>query len=62
MHYAHDRLDDFIAALNGQLQPLFMEIRKGMAEANGTTCYVLVSGAGIMNGLAMGSGWGHAWP
>lgn len=43
VHFAHDRLDDFIAVVNAQLQPLFMEIRKGLAEADGRTCYALVT-------------------
>lgn len=43
VHYTHDRLDDFIAVVNAQLQPLFMEIRKGLAETNGRTYYALVN-------------------
>lgn len=41
---ASDHLDDFLAALNAQLQPLSMEIRKGSAEDSGGTYVALVSG------------------
>nr|XP_056722520.1 non-structural maintenance of chromosomes element 1 homolog [Euleptes europaea] len=43
VHYAADKLDDFIHVANLQLQPLFMEIRKGMSEDTGQTCYALVN-------------------
>ncbi|XP_070617021.1 non-structural maintenance of chromosomes element 1 homolog isoform X1 [Erythrolamprus reginae] len=40
---AADPLDDFLAALNAQLQPLSMEIRKGAAEDSGQTFVALVN-------------------
>uniref|UniRef100_A0ABM5F0S7 Non-structural maintenance of chromosomes element 1 homolog n=1 Tax=Pogona vitticeps TaxID=103695 RepID=A0ABM5F0S7_9SAUR len=43
VHYAHDKLDDFIRVVNGQLRPLSMEIRKGLAEDSGRTYYALVN-------------------
>lgn len=42
VHYVPDKLDDFINTLNGQLQPLSLEIRKGVSEENGRTYYALV--------------------
>ncbi|XP_071377679.1 non-structural maintenance of chromosomes element 1 homolog isoform X2 [Centroberyx affinis] len=42
-HYAHDRLDEFIEVINSQLQPMFMQIRKGMSEENGLQYYALVN-------------------
>uniref|UniRef100_A0A8D2ZFX0 Non-structural maintenance of chromosomes element 1 homolog n=1 Tax=Scophthalmus maximus TaxID=52904 RepID=A0A8D2ZFX0_SCOMX len=39
--YARDKLDDFIAAINSKLQPMFMQIRKGMSEDNGQQYYAL---------------------
>ncbi|XP_046894959.1 non-structural maintenance of chromosomes element 1 homolog [Hypomesus transpacificus] len=42
-HYAHDRLDEFIDVINAQLQPMFMQIRKGMSEEDGLTHYALVN-------------------
>lgn len=41
--HAPDRLDDFIDTINSKLQPLFMQIRKGMSEDNGHQYYALVS-------------------
>ncbi|KAF0037626.1 hypothetical protein F2P81_010500 [Scophthalmus maximus] len=41
--YARDKLDDFIAAINSKLQPMFMQIRKGMSEDNGQQYYALVN-------------------
>ncbi|XP_028999922.1 non-structural maintenance of chromosomes element 1 homolog isoform X2 [Betta splendens] len=38
-----DRLDDFIETINSKLQPLFMQIRKGMSEDNGQEHYALVN-------------------
>ncbi|XP_077775282.1 non-structural maintenance of chromosomes element 1 homolog isoform X2 [Podarcis muralis] len=43
VHYVPDKLDDFINTLNGQLQPLSLEIRKGVSEENGRTYYALVN-------------------
>ncbi|XP_078520320.1 non-structural maintenance of chromosomes element 1 homolog [Lissotriton helveticus] len=43
VHYAHDKLDDFINVINAQLQPLFMQIRKGMSEDDGRRHYALVN-------------------
>lgn len=43
VYYAHDKLDDFIATINIRLQPLFMQIRKGMSEGDGRAHYALVS-------------------
>ncbi|KAM4602524.1 non-structural maintenance of chromosomes element 1 homolog [Polymixia lowei] len=42
-HYAHDRLDEFIDVINSQLQPMFMQIRKGMSEEDGLQYYALVN-------------------
>ncbi|XP_032419501.1 non-structural maintenance of chromosomes element 1 homolog isoform X1 [Xiphophorus hellerii] len=38
-----DRLDEFIEAINSRLQPMFMQIRKGMSEENGRQYYALVN-------------------
>ncbi|XP_054849012.1 non-structural maintenance of chromosomes element 1 homolog [Eublepharis macularius] len=43
VYYATDKLDDFVNVANLQLQPLFLEIRKGVAEDTGRTCYALVN-------------------
>ncbi|XP_067390481.1 non-structural maintenance of chromosomes element 1 homolog isoform X3 [Emydura macquarii macquarii] len=43
VYYAHDKLDDFINVVNIHLQPLFMQIRKGMSEDDGRTYYALVN-------------------
>lgn len=43
VYYAHDKLDDFISTINSHLQPLFMQIRKGMSEGDGRAHYALVS-------------------
>ncbi|OXB68852.1 hypothetical protein ASZ78_002267 [Callipepla squamata] len=42
-HYAPDKLDHFVTTINNQLQPLFMQIRKGMSEVDGRTHYALVN-------------------
>lgn len=39
----NDKLDDFIATINSGLQPMFMQIRKGMSEDNGRQYFALVS-------------------
>ncbi|XP_034401148.1 non-structural maintenance of chromosomes element 1 homolog isoform X2 [Cyclopterus lumpus] len=41
--HAPDKLDDFIDAINSKLQPMFMQIRKGMSEDNGHQFYALVN-------------------
>uniref|UniRef100_H2UQ13 Non-structural maintenance of chromosomes element 1 homolog n=1 Tax=Takifugu rubripes TaxID=31033 RepID=H2UQ13_TAKRU len=41
-HVPH-KLDDFIKTINSKLQPLFMEIRKGMSEDSGEQCYALIN-------------------
>ncbi|MEQ2258114.1 hypothetical protein XENORESO_007341 [Xenotaenia resolanae] len=38
-----DKLDEFIEAINSRLQPMFMQIRKGMSEENGLQYYALVN-------------------
>ncbi|XP_035755840.1 non-structural maintenance of chromosomes element 1 homolog isoform X1 [Egretta garzetta] len=43
VYYAHDKLDDFISTINSHLQPLFMQIRKGMSEGDGRAHYALVN-------------------
>lgn len=43
VYYAHDKLDDFISTINRHLQPLFMQIRKGLSEDDGRAHYALVS-------------------
>ncbi|KAG8433023.1 hypothetical protein GDO86_017334 [Hymenochirus boettgeri] len=43
VHYMHDKLDDFVAVINKHLQPLFMQIQKGMDEEDGKTYYALVN-------------------
>ncbi|XP_037546249.1 non-structural maintenance of chromosomes element 1 homolog [Nematolebias whitei] len=45
MQCAADKLDEFIETINLQLQPMFMQIRKGMSEENGHQCYALVNTA-----------------
>ncbi|XP_048465248.1 non-structural maintenance of chromosomes element 1 homolog isoform X4 [Rhincodon typus] len=42
-HYRHDQLDEFIKNINTHLQPLFMEIRKGMSEDDGQQYYALIN-------------------
>ncbi|CAN9510111.1 unnamed protein product [Ophioblennius macclurei] len=44
-HYAADKLESFIETINSKLQPLFMQIRKGMSEDDGNQYYVLVNTA-----------------
>lgn len=41
--YAADKLEDFIKIINHQLQPLFMQIRRGISEENGKQHYALVN-------------------
>uniref|UniRef100_A0AAX7TS20 Non-structural maintenance of chromosomes element 1 homolog n=1 Tax=Astatotilapia calliptera TaxID=8154 RepID=A0AAX7TS20_ASTCA len=41
--YAPDKLEDFIDTINSRLQPMFMQIRKGMSENNGLQYYALVN-------------------
>ncbi|XP_008315729.1 non-structural maintenance of chromosomes element 1 homolog isoform X1 [Cynoglossus semilaevis] len=41
--YVPDQLDNFINAINSKLQPLFMQIRKGMSEESGQQHYALVN-------------------
>ncbi|KAM7394011.1 hypothetical protein PAMP_020840 [Pampus punctatissimus] len=43
MQHAPDKLDDFIDTINSKLQPMFMQIRKGMSEDNGHQHYALVN-------------------
>lgn len=43
-HCAPDRLDEFIDVISSHLQPMFMQIRKGMSEEDGLQYYALVSG------------------
>ncbi|XP_015228108.1 PREDICTED: non-structural maintenance of chromosomes element 1 homolog [Cyprinodon variegatus] len=42
---APDRLEEFIEAINSRLQPMFMQIRKGMSEEDGQQHYALVNTA-----------------
>ncbi|KAJ0050744.1 hypothetical protein NL108_005125, partial [Boleophthalmus pectinirostris] len=42
-HCVPDKLDDFIETINSKLQPMLMQIRKGMSEDNGQQYYALVS-------------------
>ncbi|XP_038007293.1 non-structural maintenance of chromosomes element 1 homolog isoform X4 [Motacilla alba alba] len=43
VYYAHDKLDDFIGTINSHLQPLFMQIRKGISEDDGRAHYAVVN-------------------
>ncbi|XP_069726728.1 non-structural maintenance of chromosomes element 1 homolog [Phaenicophaeus curvirostris] len=43
VYYAHDKLEDFISTINSHLQPLYMQIRKGMSESDGRVHYALVN-------------------
>ncbi|XP_063270379.1 non-structural maintenance of chromosomes element 1 homolog [Prinia subflava] len=43
VYYEHDKLDDFIGTINSKLQPLSMQIRKGVSQDDGTTHYALVN-------------------
>ncbi|KAM4697770.1 non-structural maintenance of chromosomes element 1 homolog [Rhinophrynus dorsalis] len=43
VHYMHDKLDEFVSVINKHLQPLFMQIRKGMSEDDGRRFYALVN-------------------
>ncbi|XP_055046034.2 non-structural maintenance of chromosomes element 1 homolog isoform X2 [Misgurnus anguillicaudatus] len=42
-HYAQDRLEEFIEVINSHLQPMFMNIRKGMSEEDGLQYYAMVN-------------------
>ncbi|XP_029932668.1 non-structural maintenance of chromosomes element 1 homolog isoform X2 [Myripristis murdjan] len=42
-HCAPDRLDEFIDVISSHLQPMFMQIRKGMSEEDGLPYYALVN-------------------
>uniref|UniRef100_V9L1I5 Non-structural maintenance of chromosomes element 1 homolog n=1 Tax=Callorhinchus milii TaxID=7868 RepID=V9L1I5_CALMI len=42
-HHTPESLEEFIQAINGQLRPLFMEIRKGMSEEDGRQYCALVN-------------------
>ncbi|XP_041086143.1 non-structural maintenance of chromosomes element 1 homolog isoform X2 [Polyodon spathula] len=41
--YAPDKLDEFVNIINTHLQPMFMQIRKGMSEEDGQRYYALVN-------------------
>ncbi|XP_034454931.1 non-structural maintenance of chromosomes element 1 homolog [Hippoglossus hippoglossus] len=41
--YNADKLDSFIDTINSKLQPMFMQIRKGMSEDDGQQYYALVN-------------------
>ncbi|KAM7009560.1 non-structural maintenance of chromosomes element 1 homolog isoform 1-T1 [Tautogolabrus adspersus] len=41
--HAPEQLDDFIDTINSKLQPLFMQIRKGISEDSGHQFYALVN-------------------
>uniref|UniRef100_A0A4W5NB94 NSE1 homolog, SMC5-SMC6 complex component n=1 Tax=Hucho hucho TaxID=62062 RepID=A0A4W5NB94_9TELE len=41
-HYAHDKPNEFIEVINAQLQPMFMQIRKGMSEEDGLQYHALM--------------------
>lgn len=41
-HFSPDRLEEFIDVINANLQPMFMQIRKGTSEEDGTQHYALV--------------------
>uniref|UniRef100_A0A8C5QZH9 Non-structural maintenance of chromosomes element 1 homolog n=1 Tax=Leptobrachium leishanense TaxID=445787 RepID=A0A8C5QZH9_9ANUR len=43
VHYMPDKLDEFIDALNKHLQPVFMQIQKGVGEHDGKRYYTLVN-------------------
>ncbi|KAM9856560.1 non-structural maintenance of chromosomes element 1 homolog isoform 2-T2 [Aulostomus maculatus] len=43
--YVPEKLDEFIDTINSNLQPMFMQIRKGMAEDSGDQHYALVNTA-----------------
>ncbi|KAG7271493.1 hypothetical protein CRUP_005114 [Coryphaenoides rupestris] len=42
-HYAADRLEEFIGVINSRLEPMFMRIRVGASEDDGTQYYALVN-------------------
>ncbi|XP_037111622.1 non-structural maintenance of chromosomes element 1 homolog isoform X1 [Syngnathus acus] len=41
--YAPDQLDNYIDTINSNLEPMFMQIRKGMCEESGVQHYALVN-------------------
>ncbi|XP_076023409.1 non-structural maintenance of chromosomes element 1 homolog [Genypterus blacodes] len=41
--FAADKLDEFIDTINSKLQPMYMQIRKGMSEDDGHQYYALVN-------------------
>ncbi|XP_013868968.1 non-structural maintenance of chromosomes element 1 homolog [Austrofundulus limnaeus] len=43
MHWTADGLDPFIETINLKLQPMFMQVKKGMSEENGHQYYALVN-------------------
>ncbi|NXA82918.1 NSE1 protein, partial [Thryothorus ludovicianus] len=43
VYYAHDKLDDFISTINNHLQPMFMQIRKGISQEDGRAHYTVVN-------------------
>lgn len=47
----NDKLDDFIATINSALQPMFMQIRKGMSEDSGQQYFALVSRTSTVTSL-----------
>ncbi|KAM9792084.1 non-structural maintenance of chromosomes element 1 homolog [Neosynchiropus ocellatus] len=42
-HYNPENLDNFVNTINVNLQPMFMQIRKGISEDNGVGHYALVN-------------------
>ncbi|CAK6953276.1 non-structural maintenance of chromosomes element 1 homolog [Scomber scombrus] len=42
MQHVPDKMDEFIDTINSKLQPIFMQIRKGMSEDSGEQHYALV--------------------
>ncbi|KAM5151529.1 non-structural maintenance of chromosomes element 1 homolog isoform 1-T3 [Mantella aurantiaca] len=43
VHYMHDKLDDFVSIINKNVQPVFMQIRKGTDENDGKKYFALVN-------------------
>lgn len=54
---SNDKLDDFIATINSALQPMFMQIRKGMSEDSGQQYLALVSRTACSIYRRCGHGW-----
>ncbi|CAK6953277.1 non-structural maintenance of chromosomes element 1 homolog [Scomber scombrus] len=44
MQHVPDKMDEFIDTINSKLQPIFMQIRKGMSEDSGEQHYALKRG------------------